>query len=150
LSSGLRITDQEAGEAPKSYVFTFSPYPIYNEDEFNDCVLTYPDGMRVGKRTERSGDWLSYNEIRTIYNGAGVLVSKTVDRYELQFGGFFQTKSIVDPEGVALTTLYEYNHDTLIPGDPIPNGYGALKRKTEPNGYWEEYSYDQGNRLTSI
>ncbi len=147
--NSLKVTDQEAGGNPTVYLYSFITEP--RTGQFTECLLSHAGGLKVeGKSTIWAADGQSYDEIRTLRDSAGNLVSKTDATYEESPFGTRQTKQVVDPDGVALTTTWTYVAGSDNPADPKPNGYGQVLLETDPNGYWQQYSYDSANRVSKI
>jgi RHS repeat-associated protein len=69
-------------------------------------------------------------------------VRKDVARYGVFNFGEALVEWTADPDGVALTTTYEYGAG----GD----AYGKLIRKTRSDGYWERYFYGSQQRLVEL
>lgn len=56
--------------------------------------------------------------------------------------GEVRIREILDPNGAALTTTWDYYTDPAV-----PSKYTRLKSRVDPSGYWETYDYDAAGRL---
>ena len=143
----LKITIEEAGGSPKVYDYTWVANPVTSN--FDETILVHPSGLKQeGHQQIWSSDGQTYQEIRTVRDASGTLVSKVVSHYENFLFGFRRVSEVVDPDGAALTRTWTYIEGSANPADPKPLGYSLVKRYTSPTGYWEEYSYDADAQVT--
>jgi RHS repeat-associated protein len=105
--------------------------------------LTQGPGLRE-ERLSITRTANSRTETRTVHDPAtGAVVEKTVRVYGIYPWGQPLVTEIVDPDGRALATEYEYYTD----GTPAAR-VGKLKSKIDPYGHWETYEYDPYGRET--
>ena len=136
----LQIT--EAGEANR--------VSLYDWDGQNE-TWSLSEGPTLANilrtETRSSVDGAAANtrvDTTTIKNGDGTVVSKTVETYKNHSWGEALIERVLDPDGAALTTTWEYYDDA---GNPA--SYGKWKLVVDQDGYWEKFNYDSQDRLTS-
>ncbi len=85
-----------------------------------------------------TGDPLVTTETRTVLDVTNnVLTSKVVTTWKSFGFGRAPISRIVDPDGRALTTTWDYFSN---PG--APSSYGQVQRQVDPSGFWTEFTYD--------
>jgi RHS repeat-associated protein len=80
-------------------------------------------------------------KITTISDGSTV-VSKVAKTYRTYAWGEELISEVLDPDGAALTTSYDFYDNSGTDG----GNYGRLKLRTNPNGSWERFTYDSSGR----
>lgn len=111
----------------------------------NVMTMTSGNGLRV-EQLVKSTDGDEITETRTIIDSQGRTVSVTREIIKDFPFGEQVVQRILDPDGDALTTVYDYY-------DSEPNdgtSYGLLRSITEPSGSWTQYKYDAEGRVTEI
>ncbi|AHF94700.1 hypothetical protein OPIT5_23640 [Opitutaceae bacterium TAV5] len=137
----LLVTDAPPSGQTVTYDYSFTVVP--HSGEFGECLLAYAGGLKKeGKETVWSLDQLSYTEIRTLRNASDQLVSKTATTWEKFPFGFRKVSEVLDPDGAALATTWDYIEGSENPADPKPAGYGEIKSMNRYDGYWEVYTYN--------
>lgn len=150
--NGVRFTEMQGSNITQKYDFTMTPDPI--SGNFMMCTLgtgwSSDESMEKNdcKTISWSQDRKTSTETRIIRNKNNQAVSKVATTKQEFVFGQQPVEEVVDPDGAALTTSYDYNSD-WIPGDPS-GGYGKLKQVTRPAGAWETYEYDSMGRTTKI
>ncbi len=116
----------------------------YSYDAATDAwTLTTEDGTRVETVDKNDlGDtngntFTETEEIRTLKDGSGNLISKTKTVLEDFDFGTRPIEYVLDPGGRDLTRTWQY-HDTLPSSDPL---HGKLDLETQPSGQWTRYEY---------
>ena len=71
----------------------------------------------------------------TILDAPGNVISKVEETFQTIDGRERQVKSVEDPDGVALTTIWTYNPD------------GSLQEVINPSGSWERFEYDANGEI---
>jgi RHS repeat-associated protein len=131
--SKLRITQLQDGSS-RINEFTWSTTST------RTVSLVSGNGLR--SQTESSSLDTSSNrvEIVSIRDASNSLTSREATTFHTFPWGESQTKKVIDPDGVALTTTWCY-FTTLG-----ANGYKQVQQMVQPTGYWERYEYDQSGR----
>ncbi len=80
---------------------------------------------------------------RTVYGADGVPVSVVAKTIQTFSWGDETIREVVDPDGAALTTAYEFYHDVAT-SDP---NHKRLKQRTNADGSWARYDYDAEGRV---
>lgn len=130
----LRIVETR-GSQTRTFIYTFTA-------STSTWDLSSADGLRRVSETTISGGG---ERVRTtvIRDQANVVSSKTTRTYRTFPWGEELTREVLDPDGAALTTAYEF-HDNIPPTDP---NYGRLRQRTDPNGGWQRLTYTIGGRV---
>ena len=81
----------------------------------------------------------------TVSDVNGLVVSERRDTYTVYPWGTELTRRVLDPNGAALTTRWEYYDDPAAAGS-----YKKLKKMVEPTGKWTRYEYDDQGRRTLV
>lgn len=141
----LKVTKSETGRAAEVSEFNWATDP--ETGTFGEIALG--DSLRQeSRRVVWSADGQSYDEISTITDGSGNLAKKTIVTYEKFSFGLVKVREqqVFDVSGNALVTAWDY-YERINPGDPKPDGYGQVKSRRDPSGYWEIYSYSPAGDL---
>lgn len=102
-----------------------------------------------GLRTESAVQTVASGErtkTTSVRNEAGQIVTRSARVYRAFAWGEELVREILDPDGAALTTVYEY-YDSVPAGDP---NYQRMKQRTNPDGGWERFSYDASGRVVKL
>ena len=145
-SPAIRIThtDHVAGKSMRSWYV--KPAPTGGESQQRLYVREISPAEGETPAVEHITKWQRFNDVpngfRTLVTvtEAGVVVSKIDRRYELGPYGYNVTKRIVDPDGLALTTTWEYGPSL---GSPI--AAGKVTKVNHPDGSWETIAYQVGS-----
>ncbi len=78
----------------------------------------------------------------TVRDDVNAVVSKNARTYHTYSWGEELIKEVLDPDGAALTTTYEF-YSNVAASDP---NYKRLRQRTDPSGAWERYTYAAGGR----
>lgn len=115
-----------------------------SEFGYDSALATWTFNQGNGLRRESEVTTVvSGNTVRTltVHNEADQVVSKVARTYH-QFGwGEELIKEVLDPDGPALTTDYEFYE--VASNDPH---YRRLKQRTNPDGSWERFTYHASGR----
>jgi len=60
---------------------------------------------------------------------------------------WIKEQRVINAGGDALVTTWGYYEQSANPADPKPPGYGQIKFRKDPGGYWETYTYDANGAL---
>ncbi len=135
----IRITQGAGTTAEKwteySYTATTNLWQMTRSDDpvIETIVKTNPDANN------------QYTEERTKTLPPSVLVSKTRSTFQKFAWGDEKIQEIIDPDGAALTTSWQYYTDATD-----TSNYSKLKLRTTSTGDWSSYAYDSLKRLTKI
>ena len=134
LNTRLRITETR-GNVPRTSEFSHSKAT-------STWTLGTGDGLRQESEVQTAigGDKV---KIRIVRNSAEQIVAKSARTYHAFAWGEELIREVIDPDGAALTTIYEY-YDNVASADP---NYRRLKQRTDRDGGWERFGYDASGRL---
>lgn len=132
--SRLRVTETRNGIArTNDYVF---------EASLGTWTLIRGNGVR--RETEVvsivNGDTV---KVRTVRDGADAVVSKVARTYHTFAWGQELIREVIDPDGAALTTTYEF-YDAVPVSDP---NYRRLRQRVDAGGAWERFTYAVNGRV---
>lgn len=104
----------------------------------NDWSIVETNGLRTSTLASTLASNGNREETVTV-SGGGVTGSKIKRIYNtFPWGQEELTQEIADPDGLALTTSYDYYTSAGA-------SYGRLKSMIKPTGGWERYEYSEGN-----
>ncbi|MEZ5327072.1 MAG: RHS repeat domain-containing protein [Verrucomicrobiales bacterium] len=118
--------------------------------EFNDEESTWSlangDSDRIESvKTVQADDLSGYTKVRRVVDSTGTLRVHVIEEYQRLICGDRKVREIIDPEGEALTTTWEYGVDPELENR---GSLGRLLKVVRPNGDWTRYEYDSLGRLT--
>ncbi len=130
----LRITEMR-GSSVKITEYSF-------DSAASTWLLSTADGLRKESEVETTvgGDKVRTNTVR---NSADQVVSQVARTYRRFVWGEELIREVLDPDGAALTTTYEF-YEALPNSDP---NYRRLKQRTDARGDWERLTYDGTGRV---
>ena len=106
--------------------------------------LTKDDRNQIEQvQTAQSDDLSSYTKDRIALDASGQKQVHIREQHRRLVCGDKMVRQIVDPEGAARTTTWEYYTDLDRPGS-----LGRLKQVVRPDGNWHRYQYDRLGRTT--
>lgn len=134
LTERLRVTETRGGNtrvSEYSYDVTNSTWILIRGNGLrSETLVTSVSGADTTKTT-------------TIRDENNVVTSKTRKVYHTFGWGEELVQEVLDPDGAALATNYEFYSDSASDG---PN-FGHLKQRTGADGSWEHRTYDAAARV---
>ncbi|MBI5843626.1 MAG: Ig-like domain-containing protein [Deltaproteobacteria bacterium] len=131
--TSLSITENGTGNRVYSYAWI---------ETAQDWTLTSGNGLRVDAKAnsiDANGDRI----LTETTSGAAGAPSVTKTWFHKYPWGEEPVKIVTDPDGFALTETITYYWE-----DPSAPGYGRIKSRTQPDGSWVAYQYDEHGRVT--
>ena len=108
------------------------------------ALVQQEDGRSETVRTSQSEDLQAYTKERTLKDSSGVKQGHVIEEFRRFPFGERKVREIIDPEGEALTTTWEYNTNPEEPG-----AFGRV-RQVVRSGNWRRYEYDRLGRPTKV
>lgn len=125
----LKITETENG------VSKVTEYTFAKPMGIDTWSLTTGNGAKTESFAQAwNADCSVRTDTRTV--SGPPLLDKTVRTYSACPWGKELTKEVNDPDGIPLTSTWDYYTN------PTDNGYGRVKQWVDGKGYWERYEYD--------
>jgi hypothetical protein len=139
----LWVTTAE-GDATNLYEYSC---PTNSTVYSNYWELVFPSNLRKETLlTTWTTNWSVKTTLRSIYTPGSpdVLVYQEQNKYVDYGFGNVLAEQVIGTSGVSLTNTWAYYTNSADVGS-----YGNLQQKTEWNGYWEQYQYDNVGRETN-
>ncbi len=109
----------------------------------NTWSLSKGGGASIQTKSVTYPTQTSRIETITTKDNTGQVISKVARTYHTYNWGEELLKEVIDPDGAALTTIYNYYEDSTETGR-----YTKVASITNPDGSWQKYDYDSSGNKT--